>query len=161
MNWAHWHLLLNHIPVLGSIFGLTLLGWAMIRRDASLQRAALGAFVVVALLALPAYFTGEPAEEVVDNIATVATSGIDAHQDAALGSLIGIVLLGVVALVGLYTSRGTRALSAALARAVLLGSLVTAGLMGRTAYLGGQIHHQEIRAGSPAPAEQGEVGEGQ
>lgn len=53
MNWAHVHLLLNHVPVLGTIFGLALLGYALMRRNDGLTRVALGVFVVVALLALP------------------------------------------------------------------------------------------------------------
>ena len=43
MNPAHWHLMLNNVPVLGTAFGI----------------------VIIALLAIPAYLTGEPAEEIV------------------------------------------------------------------------------------------------
>jgi hypothetical protein len=31
MNEAHWHLLLNHTPILGSLFGLLLLAIGMLR----------------------------------------------------------------------------------------------------------------------------------
>jgi beta-lactamase regulating signal transducer with metallopeptidase domain len=74
MNWAHIHLLLNHVPVLGTIFGLALLGYAVLKRSEALKRAALGVFVAVALLALPVYFTGEPAEEAVQSAAGVSKS---------------------------------------------------------------------------------------
>ena len=161
MNWAHLHLLLNHVPVLGTIFGLALLAWAVTRRNEVEQRVALGVFLAVALLALPAYFTGEPAEEVVENIAGVSKSVIHAHQNAALLSLIGVELLGLVALIGLYAARGSQALSAKVARTVLLLSLVTAGLMARTAMLGGQIRHLEIQAGTATTGEPGEASEGQ
>ena len=33
MNFAHLHLALTHVPVLGSIFGLLLLAYAMARRS--------------------------------------------------------------------------------------------------------------------------------
>jgi len=152
MNWAHFHLLLNHIPVLGTVFGLSLLGWAMLRRDLGVQRVALGVFVAIALLALPAYFTGEPAKDVVEHAARVSEQAVEAHERAALLSLIGVELLGLVGLIGLYAARGTRPLSAHVTRAALLVSVLTAGLMARTANLGGQIRHLEIQAGAELPA---------
>lgn len=159
MNWAHIHLLLNHVPVLGTVFGLALLGYAIIRRSDTLKRAALGVFVAVALLALPVYFTGEPAEEIVERAAGVSKGAIDAHEASALISLIGVEVLGVIALIGLVTALQGRPVSAQVTGATLVVSLATAGLMARTANLGGQIHHEEIRAGAPAPAAASELGE--
>ncbi len=96
MNWAHIHLLLNHVPVLGTVFGLSLLGWSMLRRDLGVQRVALGVFVAIAMLALPAYFSGEPAKDVVEHAARVSEQAIEVHERAALVSLIGVELLGLV-----------------------------------------------------------------
>ena len=152
MNWAHLHLLLNHVPVLGTIFGLTLLGWAMLRRDLAVQRVALGVFVAIAMLALPAYFSGEPAKDVVEQATRVSDLAVEAHEHAALVALIGVELLGLVALGGLYAARRHRPLSATVTRAALFVALVTAGLMARTATLGGQIRHLEIQAGTESPA---------
>jgi hypothetical protein len=45
--------------------------------------------------------------------------------------------------------------SRTLTGAALVVSLATAGLMARTANLGGQIRHPEIRAGAPLPASGG------
>jgi uncharacterized membrane protein len=151
MNPAHLHLALNHVPVLGALFALGLLAWGLLRRDDSVQRTALSAFVLVALAAIPVYLTGEPAEEVVERLAGVAEPAIEAHEDAALAALIGIELLGVVALAGLL-ARATRA-SRMIVRAVLVLALGAAGLMARTANLGGQIRHAEVRDGG---VEQGE-----
>ncbi len=151
MNWAHVHLLLNHVPVLGTIFGLALLAYALFKRNDDLKRLALGVFVTVGLLALPVYFTGEPAEEAVEHVVGVSKSFVKAHEAAALVSLIGVELLGLIALVGLYLSRGGRRLSAKITRATVVVSLVTAGLMARTANLGAQIRHPEIRAEAPVP----------
>lgn len=157
MNWAHIHLLSNHIPVLGTAFGVALFGYAVLRRDEGLKRIGLGVFVIVALLALPVFFTGEPAEGVVENAPGIAEPLIEAHESAALIALIGAELLGAVALAGLFaTRRGRGPLPAALTRATVLVSLIAAGLMARTANLGGKIHHTEIRAGA-VPAVEGEA----
>jgi uncharacterized membrane protein len=161
INWAHFHLLLNHVPVLGTVFGLSLLGWAMLRRDLGVQRVALGVFVAIAMLAFPAYFSGEPAKDVVEQAASISDLAIEAHEHAALVSLIGVELLGLVALGGLYAARRHRPLSANVTRAALFVSLVTAGLMARTANLGGQIRHLEIQAGAESPrAPNGDENEG-
>jgi uncharacterized membrane protein len=160
MNWAHVHLILNHIPVLGTVFGLTLLGWAILRRNDAVQRVALATFVAVALLALPVYLTGQPAEDVVEHAAGVSESVIEAHEEAAVVALIGVELLGLIAAGGLYLSRRGRAPFAAAPRTALLLSIVVAGLMAWTANLGGQIRHVETRAGAQVPTGDEDAGEG-
>ena len=155
MNWAHVHLVSNHIPVLGTAFGLALLVYAAARRDEGVKSVALGVFAIVALLALPVFFTGEPAEGVVENAPGVSEPLIEAHESAALIALIAVELLGAVALGGLVaTWRRRRPLSPAFTRATVVFSLIAAGLMARTANLGGKITHAEIRAGA-VPAVEG------
>jgi uncharacterized membrane protein len=148
MNWTHLHLLSNHLPVVGTVFGVGLLAWGVLRRNDAVQRAALGTFVLVALLALPAYFTGEPAERVMEHAAGVGEASIDAHEAAALMALIGVEVVGFLALIALYRAGGGRSLSALATRAVLVMGIVTAGLVAWTADLGGRIRHPEIRSGA-------------
>ena len=159
MNWAHIHLALNHIPVLGTIFGLSLLGYAMLRRNDVLKKAACNLFVAVALLALPVYFTGEPAEEIVERAAGISKADIDAHEQSALISLVGVELLGVVGLIGLVAAARRRPVPAMITGTALVLSLATTALMARTANLGGRIHHEEIRSGAPVPPPEREAGE--
>ena len=58
MNAAHMHLLVNHLPVTGSIFAILLLVWSLARKNTDIARAALGLFVIAAITGLAAYFTG-------------------------------------------------------------------------------------------------------
>ena len=83
MNPAHLHLMLNHIPVLGMAFGLALVSLALLRKSEELKRISLGFLIVIALLAIPAYLTGEPAEELVENLPGVSKSSIEQHEEAA------------------------------------------------------------------------------
>lgn len=158
MNWAHVHLMLNHVPVLGTVFGLALLAWAMWRRDESLQRVALVTFVIAALIAIPVYLTGEPAQEAVEHLAGTTEGAIDTHEDAALASLIGLELVGAIALAGIVLKRAGAIRVAT--RTALLLSLVTAALMARTANLGGKIRHAEIGAPGNAGGHEDEGSEG-
>jgi hypothetical protein len=48
-----------------------------------LKRISLGIFIIVALLAIPAYLTGEPTEELVENLPGVSKSSIEQHEEAA------------------------------------------------------------------------------
>ena len=64
--------MLNHVPVIGTAFGLAMVGWALLRRSEELKKISLGVFVIVALLGIPAYLTGEPAEELVENLPGVS-----------------------------------------------------------------------------------------
>ena len=63
MNWAHVHLLINHIPVLGTVFGTLLLVFGMAKKNETIKRVSLGIFAIIAVATVPVYFTGEPAEE--------------------------------------------------------------------------------------------------
>jgi uncharacterized membrane protein len=162
MNWPHIHLMLNHVPVLGTLFGLALLAWGLWRRNDSLQRAALFTFVAVAVVAIPVYLTGEPAEDAVENLVGTAESAIEAHEAAALLSFIAMEILGALALGALALSR-TRFNPALVVRGALAIALLTGGLMAWTANLGGRIRHGELRAagaGQSGEHEQDREGEG-
>jgi hypothetical protein len=153
MNWAYIHLTLNHLPVIGSIFGALLLLFAMLRKSEELKRVSFGVFIFTALLALPVYFTGEPASEMVEHLPDVAESLIEEHEDAALFALLMAGATGVVALAGSILFRRAERLPGRIVGAVLVLSLATSGLMGWTANRGGRIRHTEIRADFKAPAE--------
>ncbi|MBI3849934.1 MAG: hypothetical protein HY298_06540 [Verrucomicrobia bacterium] len=152
MNATHLHLLLNHIPVLGTVFGLGLLVFALWQKSDELKKAALGAFLIVALLAVPAYLTGEPAEEVAKPLPGVSKPIIEQHEDAAVVAFTGIVVLGVGALVGLILFRRGKVVPVWYGLVMLAASLTASGLMLWTANLGGQVRHTEIRPGASVPA---------
>ncbi|HEX9782951.1 MAG TPA: hypothetical protein VGA56_09525, partial [Opitutaceae bacterium] len=105
MNVAHLHLILNHVPVLGTAFGLGLLTFALWRKSEEVKKAALGLFVISALLAIPVYFTGEPAEEIVEELPDVSHANIEEHEEAAEVAFIGVLMLGVAALTKLIWRR--------------------------------------------------------
>ncbi|GIV57120.1 MAG: hypothetical protein KatS3mg042_0033 [Rhodothermaceae bacterium] len=161
MNAAHLHLLVNHLPLFGILFGLPLLAFGWWRGRDGLVRLALVFFVVAGLGATAAYFSGEEAEEIVEHLAGVSHDAIEAHEDAAYYAFLSAIVLGVLSLGGLLAFRQDFPRWAAGVLAVLaLGVFV---LMARANNLGGQIRHPEIRdeptAASPPPASDDEHGE--
>jgi uncharacterized membrane protein len=146
MNAAHIHLWLNHIPVLGVLFGLLVLLVGLMTKSDDIKKASLLLFVLAALVAVPTFFSGKSAEEVVEDLPGVTEELIEEHEEAGLQSLIAIEILGLLALAGLIMTRGAKPTPSWVIVAVLLVSLISSVLNYRTANLGGEINHPEIRA---------------
>ena len=154
MNAAHWHLAMNHIPVVGICFAAGLLAFALWKRRSELFGVCLGTFVVLAVLTAPVYLTGGRAEAVLMEMPGVEVDEalVQPHESAALFAFIGSGVLGVIALGGLIAGRKAPAPPRVVVLAVFVLSLVETGILLRTAYLGGHIRHSEIRPANPAPA---------
>lgn len=149
MEAVQLHLLLNHVPVIGTIFGLALLAYGLLRDQNTVVRAALWALVITGVAGVATYLSGEPAEEVIEEMAGVSEALIERHEEMAYWATGGAVVVGLVALVMLTLYR-TREVGRGFAAVVLALALGTSGLMGWTAHLGGQVRHSEIRAGAVA-----------
>jgi hypothetical protein len=151
MNGVHLHLLVNHLPVIGSIFAILMLIWSLVRKNTELARAALGLFVIAAITGLVAYFTGEPAEHVAEDIAGVSRSAVHAHEESAELATVLLGGYGIFALGALvYLRKRAAAFPRKLMVVALALSFIPAGAMGWTANQGGKIRHPEITsAGAP------------
>jgi hypothetical protein len=147
MSAAHIHLLLNHIPILGTIFALLLLIYGMSKRSDDTKKASLGAFAITALITIPVYLTGDGAAEIVHNLPGVSTEIIGQHDSAATITIVAIELLGAISLLGLWLSRRMTEIKGWLIVAVLVLALISSGLAVWTGSLGGQVRHTEVRAG--------------
>lgn len=147
MDLHHLHLVLNHFPVIGTIIAIVLLTGAFIRTSSDLRWITLCIVLGLALVTIPVYLTGEPAEEAVEGTQGVSEAIIERHEEAALPALVLMEVSGgfslIVMLLLWRRSRFTRLGFGAL----LVMSIVTAASMGWTANIGGQIRHKEIRAG--------------
>ncbi len=143
MNFMHFHLMMNHLPLIVTVVGLLTLLAALARRSDELLKAALAMFVLSALVAIPTYLTGEQAEVQVQKIAVIAREAVLRHDDAAAWALTANEVLGGLALIGLVVMNRRPAprwlIVAIIAVAVLVG-----GAMAYTANLGGKIRHPEV-----------------
>jgi hypothetical protein len=154
MNGAHLHLMFNHAPVIGALFVLPLLAWALFRQRVELVRLALAASVGVGIAAVIVYVTGEPAEHVVEQLPGVAEASVEAHEAAATVSLGLSTALAVLGLLGLWRLRAASRVPTWLAIGALAGVLTVALSMVWTATLGGLIRHPETAGGfAPPPHE--------
>jgi hypothetical protein len=150
MSAAHLHLALNHIPVLGTLFGTVLLAYGLWRGHETVQNLSLGLLVVVGAVAVAVYWTGEPAEEIVEGVAGVSHDAIEAHERWGGYAVLASIGTGLASLGALLYGRSRRTLASWTAPLVLVLSLFTTGVMAYTANLGGKIHHPELRANTTA-----------
>jgi uncharacterized membrane protein len=147
MNGTHLHLILNHAPLFGAYFALGLIILGLIFRNSNLDRGGLVLLVASALLTIPVHLTGEPAESGVRGLPGVTREVIHEHEESALPTLLVFELAGAAALFGLVRYRTSPMLPRGFTLAVLGLTVVTTVMIARTAYLGGQIRHTEIRSG--------------
>ena len=58
-SWAHWHILLGVVPMVGFVFLLGFHATAMATGNALMQRCCLAVFIILALVAIPIYASGD------------------------------------------------------------------------------------------------------
>ena len=146
MSAAHLHLMLNHIPLLGLIFGAVLLAYGTWRGSGDVQKASLGLLAVAGLSAIAVYLTGEPAEEIVEGLAGVSHDAIEAHEAWGWYALLAGIATGGVALGTLTLGWVRGRLGRGAVMLTLALALLSSGMIGYTANLGGQISHPELRS---------------
>jgi hypothetical protein len=101
----------------------------------------------VAPLIAPVYYTGQKAVVVVGNLPGVPLNLIGRHQESVFLTWIAAGIASAVALVGFIAFR-KRQLPTWFIAVALAISLLTDGLILRTAHLGGSIRHPEARLGA-------------
>jgi hypothetical protein len=137
--------MINHFPVIGVLGALLVFGYGLVRKSDEVKLLGLGLFVLIALMTIPVFLTGHAAEDVVKNLPGVTESSIGTHEEIASLALALIELLGVIALGGFFLFQRSAALPRWYIVLILVIALASAGTVGLTANLGGQIRHTEIR----------------
>ena len=151
---AHIHLLLNHVPTIGFVFGLALLVFGWLLKSDHLKLASLTTLVGIALLSIPVYATGSGAHAQI--CGPLPSSGpcedpsislplIQMHESLAFVSYVLIVFVGGLAWLGLWLFRRLKQVPTWNMAAVALLGLITFGVVAQAANVGGEIRHTEIR----------------
>jgi hypothetical protein len=149
----HLHLMLNHTPLLGALAAALLLVWGLIRRSPEVVRVGLIATVLVALLTIPVYLTGEPAEHRLrDLVPDIDRDIADDHEERAETAFIAILVTGALAVIALWRGRATGDPGRGWTGLVCAALVICFGLFAWTALIGGQIRHTELRANPPPAA---------
>jgi uncharacterized membrane protein len=156
MNGAHWHLAVNHLPIIFPIVGVIILMTGYISKSDPVKRSAYLIFILGAIAAIVAMTTGEGAEEVVENLSGVTENFIESHEETAERFALLSYILGGVSLLGLWASFKQKAFSNYVSIATFVVAMAVLFFGKQTGTTGGEIRHTEIRVGNDVP-----VGENQ
>ena len=152
MNGAHWHLVVNHLPIIFPIVGVIVMITGLISKSEAVKRTAFMIFVFGALAVIAAMNTGEGAEEVVEKINGVTENYIESHEETAETFAILSYILGGISLFGLWASFKQKTFSSNISISTLIFAFVVLFFAKQTGTTGGEIRHTEIRSGNNIPA---------
>lgn len=145
MNDVHLHLLVNHFPIIGTIFGLGILIAGLAFKNNMIKNISYVVFMVSALFAVLSMVTGEGAEDVVEKIEGVSENFIETHEELAEKFALIMYVLGVTSLLGLWANSKNHIKAKLISFIVLAISLTGVIVSSYVGTSGGEIRHTEIR----------------
>lgn len=144
MNQAHYHLALNHLPVIIPMIGLLVLIGGFLIRSETVRRTACLIFILGGLTTIPAIGTGDGAEEAVENINGISETAIHEHEEMAETFAPLSYILGIMALASFWLSWKKSPFARKVAFVLAVYSAVVIYFAVQTGNSGGRIRHPEI-----------------
>ena len=145
MNDAHLHMVVNHFPIIGTIFGLGVLVAGIFFKNNAIKNVGYVLFIVAAIFGAVSMATGEGAEEIAENLPSVTDQIIHEHEEMAEKLAIVLYALGLVSLIGLYMNIKNHAKANLISYLAVSIAVVGVFLGKQTGTTGGEIRHTEIR----------------
>lgn len=146
MNEAHLHMLVNHFPIIGTIFGLGVLLGGIFYKNVSVKNTAYVLFIVAAVFAFLTVRTGEGAEEIVEDMPSIGHKIIHEHEEIAEKFAIVLYLLGIASILGLLANIKNYAKAKLISYIVIVLAIIGIFLAVKAGDTGGEIRHTEIRS---------------
>lgn len=151
MNEAHFHLVVNHLPIIFPIVGVIVMITGLIFKSDAVKRTAFLIFIIGSLTSIVAMTSGEGAEEIVKKISGVTENYIERHEESAELFSILTYILGGLSILGLWASIKQNTFSNIANISILILALVVIYFGKETGTTGGEIRHNEIRPNYQSP----------
>lgn len=145
MNDAHYHLIVNHLPIVGLLIGILVLIAGLVFNKTEVKLTALGILIFSAITSIAAFYTGEGAEEVVENLEGISETLIHTHEEYAETFYTLSLILGGLSLLTFILELKKMKFTKYLMIICLLIALVDGVLATYVGSSGGEIRHSEIR----------------
>ncbi len=145
MNDAHLHLVVNHFPIIGTIFGLGILITGIVMKNNVIKNIAYVLFCISAIFGFASMFTGEGAEEIAEKLPSVTDQIIHEHEEMAEKLALVLYVLAGISLVGLFLNFKNHAKANVVSFFAFVIALVAVFLGKQTGTTGGEVRHTEIR----------------
>lgn len=144
MNDAHLHLVLNHLPIVGLLISFLALTAGFILKNQTVKRTALALVIFASLTTIPAFYTGESAEDIVENIPSISETLIHDHEENAEYFFTLMIILGGIAAITLVVDFIDKSWSKMLYLLLFVAILYCAYVAKNVGTSGGEIRHPEI-----------------
>ena len=149
MNEAHWHLVVNHLPIIFPLVGVIVIMTGFISKSEAVKRTAFMIFILGAFASIAAMSTGEGAEEIAEKITGITENDIERHEEAAETFAMLSYILGGLSILGLWAGFKQKTFSNIVTITVFILASVLLFFGKHTGTTGGEIRHTEIRNGHP------------
>lgn len=145
MNAAQFHLLVNHLPSIGQIAGICVFAFGFIFAKEIVRKTGAWIILCSAVLVWPASFSGEQAEEVMENNPAVDRNLMHEHEESAEFAFVITLAAALAAASHLAACRWKPSLTKASALLLIAASIVSLAALVNASHKGGQIMHPELR----------------
>lgn len=164
MNGAHSHLLINHFPIIGLLFGILVLLIGIIAKSSVTRRVGLLLFLVAGITSFPSFKTGEEAEHQVEHFGEDSVDHNDKkamesmmkeqetkehliheHEEKAEGFMPFVWGLIALSLIALFLEWKQKSMALMASIVVLILGCLAAYFAREVGNSGGLISHPEIR----------------
>jgi len=145
------HVVLNHLPIYGTILGALALAISLILRSRAAQITALILTLIAGASAYPAFVTGQRAYKTIRGISDDAgAEWLDEHMNRAEKTIGAFYFLAFLALAGLLVPIKWPRAGLPLTAVTLAAAIICAGIAIYIAQAGGQVRHREFRKSETA-----------
>jgi hypothetical protein len=140
------HVVLNHLPIYGTMLGALALAISLILRSRAAQITALILTLIAGASAYPVFVTGQRAYKTIRNQSDDAGADwLDEHMDRAEKTIVAFYFLATLAIVGLLVPIKWPNSAVLLAALTLVVAILCSGIAIYIAQPGGRVRHPEFR----------------
>jgi uncharacterized membrane protein len=147
MNAAHFHLIFNHLPLVGLGFAILLNVLAVFGKNPELKKLSFWLYILIGVLAILPILTGDGAGEIIKTYPGISNDMIENHETFGYIFFYGLLVTGVLSVCALWFLRNKPDLFKKLNRVVLVIALIVSVFAIMAGSTGGKIRHPEIEQG--------------
>ncbi len=145
MDAPHFHLIINHVPIVGTIISIFILLIGLLLRNRDLIKTALSIFILGAIITIPVFFSGEAAEEIVEDLPGISELYLEDHEEMGETAMMLLETLGFLAIVNIGFVIRKHKMDLTFSAITLVVAIMVSIYVGMTANSGGKIMHKELR----------------
>lgn len=145
---THFHLLVNHFPIVGVFFALLVISWAQMSKNIEVKKLALFVLVLIGAFSILSSVTGDKAEHDVEKMPLISKNMIHEHEEVAEKANILAIVTAALAIANLVMIVRKGQAHNALWLVTIGLTYILAVLMVLAGSFGGKIRRPDLRGES-------------